>query len=237
MIKVIEAEKRHFTDMGWLKTYWIFSFADYHDPSNVQHGMLRVFNDDVVAPRSGFDIHPHNEMEIVSIILTGEMEHQDTMGNRTVLRQNDVQRMTAGTGLQHSEKNRSDNPVHFFQIWIKPDKVGLTPSYHQLSFSPETWRNKLSLVATSHEIKNTVRLNSEGSIYRAALDVGHTELYKPAVDRKIFIYIIKGSISANDVQLKIGDQGRVSSEEAVRFSANENSEFILIDVPSEPHFQ
>ena len=116
MIQIIPSEKRHFSDMGWLKTYWLFSFGDYFDKENTHHGSLRVFNDDIVLPQTGFGTHPHEEMEIVSIVLDGEMEHHDTMGNKTIIRTNDVQRMTAGTGLQHSEWNRGEKPVKFFQI-------------------------------------------------------------------------------------------------------------------------
>ena len=121
MFRIIKAADRHFNDFGWLQTYWLFSFSDYYDPKNANHGALRVFNDDVVQPNTGFATHPHEEMEIVSIILSGEMTHADTMGNSTIIRAGDIQRMTAGTGLRHSEWNHGPDPVHFFQIWIKPD--------------------------------------------------------------------------------------------------------------------
>ncbi len=144
MINILKSSDRHFSDMGWLKTYWLFSFSNYYDSKNISHGMLRVFNDDIVKAQTGFDTHPHEEMEIVSIVLDGEMEHKDTMGNEMVIRKNDVQRMTAGTGLYHSEKNMSDHPVHFYQIWINPDKKGLTPSYDQKTYSPDLWKINLA---------------------------------------------------------------------------------------------
>ena len=123
MIEIVKAGARHLSDFGWLKTYWLFSFSDYYDPRNIQFGALRVFNDDVVQPGTGFPTHPHEEMEIVTIVLDGEMTHQDSMGNKTVIRTGDVQRMSAGTGLTHSEYNLADRPVHFYQIWIFPDEA------------------------------------------------------------------------------------------------------------------
>ena len=122
MIQVITATERHFSDFGWLKTYWLFSFADYYDPGNIQFGALRVFNDDVVEPGAGFPTHPHEEMEIITLVQSGEITHEDSMGNRAVMRAGEVQRMSAGTGLTHSEFNLGREPVHFFQVWILPDK-------------------------------------------------------------------------------------------------------------------
>ena len=125
MIKTIRADERHFSDYGWLKTYWLFSFDTYHDPANLNHGALRVFNDDVVKPGTGFPTHSHREMEIITTVLSGEVTHEDSLGNRAVIRPGDVQRMTAGTGIAHSEYNRGSGPVHFYQIWIFPDERGL----------------------------------------------------------------------------------------------------------------
>ena len=128
MIQTVSAEQRHFSDFDWLKTYWLFSFSDYYDPANIQFGALRVYNDDVVAPGTGFPTHPHREMEIITLVLDGEMTHADSMGNRTVIGPGDVQRMSAGTGLTHSEFNLAAAPVHFHQIWIYPDQRGLAPT-------------------------------------------------------------------------------------------------------------
>mgnify|MGYP001812022466 FL=1 len=125
---IIPANQRHFTNMGWLQTYWLFSFSNYYDPANMGHGKLRVFNDDVVRPKTGFPTHPHEEMEIITIVLKGEISHKDSMGNGGVIRAGEVQRMSAGTGLTHSEYNEADLDLHFFQIWILPDESGLPPS-------------------------------------------------------------------------------------------------------------
>ncbi|WP_299978756.1 pirin family protein [Desulfobacula sp.] len=232
MINIIKSKDRHFSDMGWLKTYWLFSFSNYHDPKNVSHGMLRVFNDDVVDAHTGFDIHPHEEMEIVSIILDGEMTHKDTMGNETVIRKNDVQRMTAGTGLFHSEKNSSDKPVHFYQIWIKPDKNRLEPSYDQKTYNPELWKNKLAIVASNKPDESIVKLNTDASLYRAQLDKGKAVDCYLYDNRMPFIYVISGQIEINGEKLKKNDQARISNETKLSITAVDSSDLILIDVPA-----
>jgi Pirin-related protein len=218
--------------MGWLKTYWLFSFSNYHDPRNISHGMLRVFNDDVVEAHAGFDTHPHEEMEIVSIILDGEMTHKDTMGNETVIRKNDVQRMTAGTGLYHSEKNLNDKPVHFYQIWVMPDKNGLDPSYDQKTYNPELWKNKLAIVASNKPDESIVKLNTDTSLYRAQLDKGKAVDYHLDDNRMPYIYVISGQIEINGEKLEKNDQARISNENKLSITAFDSSDLILIDVPA-----
>ncbi len=231
MLQVIEKENRHFSDMGWLKTYWLFSFGHYYDPENVNHGALRVFNDDIVQPHSGFGTHPHEEMEIVSIVLQGEMTHKDTMGNEMVIRKNDVQRMTAGTGLQHSEWNHADEPVAFFQVWILPDKKMLAPSYDQKTFLASHWHNRLALVASSDPAQHAVGLNSEASVFRAALEQDREVSFDPEPGHCQFIYIIDGHVKVNSVAAGSRDQVRIKEENSIIISAEHDSEFILIDVP------
>lgn len=230
MIKIIPSKKRHFNDFGWLQTYWLFSFADYYDRENVQHGTLRVFNDDIVAPNTGFGLHSHEEMEIVSIILEGEMVHTDTMGNQTTIRTNDVQRMTAGTGLKHSEENKATAPVHFYQIWIHPDKRGLTPSYAQKNFCPESWQNRLTLLASNRKGEDIVPLNTDGSIYRATLFDNKNVKYNPESNRNVFVYVIDGTLSINGSRMEKGDQARINGEESLEIEAREKGDFLLIDV-------
>ncbi len=232
MIKIIKSSKRHFSDMGWLKTFWLFSFSSYHDPGNISHGSLRVFNDDIVQAHSGFDTHPHEEMEIVSIILSGEMIHKDTMGNEAIIRANDVQRMTAGTGLHHSEQNMSEEPVHFYQIWIIPDKKGLAPSYDQKTFQPEQWQDKLSLLASNDAGKTGVALNTDASLYRAELRKGKTISHEVKNGRKPFVYVINGTININGQDLNVTDQARISEETLVHMTAVDNAGFLLVDVPA-----
>jgi redox-sensitive bicupin YhaK (pirin superfamily) len=232
MIQIIKSKERHFNDFGWLKTYWLFSFSNYYAAENISHGRLRVFNDDVVEAQKGFGTHPHEEMEIVSIVLEGEMVHRDTMGNEVTIRENDVQRMTAGTGLYHSEKNLSKNPVHFYQIWITPDKKGLTPSYDQVSFDPKQWQNRLLLIASDRYIEGVVRLNTEASIYRATFELGKQLELNFDENKKLFIYMIKGQMELNGNILGTCDQARIDNETSIKIVATDSSEFILIDAPA-----
>lgn len=235
MIQIIPSEKRHFNDLGWLKTYWLFSFSDYFDKENTHHGTLRVFNDDIVLPQTGFGTHPHEEMEIVSIVLDGEMQHHDTMGNKTIIRKNDVQRMTAGTGLQHSEWNHGDEPVKFFQIWILPDKKGLQPSYDQKSISPALWKNNLYLLASENGREDVVSLNTDANLYRAELHGNNTISFQAGQDRNLFLYVVEGSVKVNGHEVKKRDQARINNEKSLQISTDESTDFILIDIPITNH--
>lgn len=232
MIQIISKDKRHFSDFGWLKTYWLFSFSNYFDPNNIQFGALRVFNDDVVVPRAGFPTHPHEEMEIITIVVEGEMTHEDSMGNRAVIKANDVQRMSAGTGLTHSEFNLSDKPVHFYQIWIFPDKSGLKPTYDQRTYDPSNWKNTLFPVASGQGIPDTVTFHTDATIYRANLDEGRTLAFEATKGRRIFSYLTRGKLSVNGHRVDESGQARIDIEDPLNFEAHENTEFILIDVPS-----
>ncbi|MFZ5569184.1 MAG: pirin family protein [Thermodesulfobacteriota bacterium] len=232
MIEIIRADRRHFTDFGWLQTYWLFSFADYFDPHNIQFGALRVFNDDVVQPGAGFPTHPHEEMEIVTIVLDGEMTHQDSMGNKTVIKAGDVQRMSAGTGLTHSEFNLADKPVHFYQIWIFPDKRGLKPTYDQKQYVADEWRNRLLPVASGRNIPGTVTFHTDATIYRCALDEGKGVVQEATAGRRLFVYLTAGRVSANGELLKSKDQARIDIDTPLVLKAEQPAELILIDVPS-----
>lgn len=233
MFKIIKAKDRHFSDMGWLQTYWLFSFSDYHDPENTGHGSLRVFNDDIVQPQAGFGTHPHQEMEIISIVIHGEMIHKDTMGNEMIIKQHDVQRMTAGTGLQHSEWNEGNNTVGFFQIWLLPDRKGLAPSYDQKSFVPEYWKNRLALIASHQSQDQVVKLNSEALLYRADLDSDYELSYTFDNDRCLFLYVIEGELLVNGSNVERRDQVRIENEKQFVVKAQKKSGFILIDVPGQ----
>lgn len=232
MIEIIKANRRHFSDFGWLKTYWLFSFSDYFDPHNIQFGALRVFNDDVVEPGTGFPTHPHEEMEIITIVLDGEMTHQDSMGNKTVIRTGDVQRMSAGTGLTHSEFNLAHQPVHFYQIWIFPDIAGLRPTYDQRTFAPADWKNRLLPVASGQNLPDTVTFHTDATIYRCDLDAGKEVTFKNTAGRRIFVYLTNGRLSANGQPMATEDQARIDVDEPLILKAAEPSDLILIDVPS-----
>ena len=232
MIDIIKAEERHFSDFGWLKTYWLFSFSNYFDPHNIQLGALRVFNDDVVDPGTGFPTHPHEEMEIITIVLEGEMIHQDSMGNKAAIKAGDVQRMSAGTGLTHSEFNLGDKPVNFYQIWIFPDKAGLNPTYDQKNYDIAEWKNRLFPVASGQNIQGAVTFHTDATIYRCALEAGKTVTHKATSGRRIFVYLTEGQIEANNETLRDKDQARIDIDEPLIIKAQQQSELILIDVPS-----
>lgn len=232
MIEIIKADQRHFSDFGWLKTCWLFSFSGYFDPRNIQFGALRVFNDDIVAPGTGFPTHPHEEMEIVTIVLDGEMTHEDSMGNKAVIRAGDVQRMSAGTGLTHSEFNLARKPVHFYQIWIFPDKTGLRPTYDQKTFASSDWRNRLLPVASGQNIPGTVTFHTDATIYRCDLEEGRKVTLQDTLGRRIFVYLTNGRLVANDRDMAFGDQARIDIDEPLVLKAPESAELILIDVPS-----
>jgi quercetin 2,3-dioxygenase len=233
MIKTIRADERYFSDYGWLKTYWLFSFSDYHDPNNIQFGALRVFNDDVIEQHTGFPTHPHREMEIITIVLSGEITHEDSIGNKTIIKAGDVQRMSAGTGIAHSEFNRADTPVHLYQIWIHPDTHGLKPSYDQKGFSPEEWKNRLLAVASGQGLTDTVTFHTDATVYRSDLDAGETLKYDIDPSRKVFVYVTSGDLRINDERLATKDQARIDTAGPLELEAYDNTSLLLIDVPAD----
>lgn len=232
MIQRIPAEKRHFSDFGWLHTYWLFSFAHYYDPENVRFGALRVFNDDVVAPGTGFPTHPHREMEIVTIVLSGEVTHRDSLGNTAVIGPGDVQRMSAGTGIAHSEFNLGRHPAHFYQIWIDPDRHGLPPTYDQRRFDPRACRNRLLPVASGQGHEGAVTFHADGAIYLADLDAGASLRLPADPSRRLFVYMTAGEADVGGVPLQMKDQARVDPDGALSVSARAAASLVLVDVPS-----
>lgn len=231
MIQITKANERHFSDMGWLKTYWLFSFSDYFDPNNMQFGNLRVFNDDWVKEHSGFQTHPHAEMEIVTVVMNGELTHEDSMGNTIKIGPGEVQRMSAGTGIRHSEMNRGDEPVELYQIWFLPQERNLEPSYDQRKYVLESFRNTLKpLVTGDDNSDNIVTMHSDATIYRSVLDASSTLEFKVEKDRGVFIYITEGILQINDETLSDRDQARITGEAELIITANEEAQFMLIDV-------
>lgn len=228
MQQVISAHDRSFRDYGWLKTYWLFSFADYYDAKNIQHGGLRVFNDDIVQGGTGFSTHPHEEMEIVSVVLSGEMTHRDSMGNVHFIGENEVQVMSAGTGITHSEMNESDKPVHFFQIWFPPSVRGLTPSYDQVKLDPAQWTGRLLPLASGHGEPGALRIHADAVVSRAALSAGEALVVPIGPGRHSFLYPFKGSLTVNGTALETCDQLRLTDVETLNIHAPESAEFILI---------
>jgi quercetin 2,3-dioxygenase len=232
VIRKIKASDRHFSDLGWLQTYWLFSFDNYYDPSNVQLGALRVFNDDVVKPGKGFPTHSHREMEIVTVVLSGEITHEDSAGNKEVIRAGEVQRMTAGTGISHSEFNRGATPVHLYQIWIYPGTRGLDPGYEQRSFASARSANRLVPFASGQGMGDALTLHADATIYSSILESGNSINFETNSARRVFIYVTSGDMGVNEVRLETKDQARIEPTGNLTIEAYDDTKFILIDVPT-----
>ncbi|PRY15403.1 hypothetical protein CLV24_10224 [Pontibacter ummariensis] len=235
MIKLISASERHKANVGdWLESYYLFSFADYYDPSNVQFGPLRVFNDDVIQPHTGFPSHPSAEMEIVTVVLKGELTHKDNMGNQATVKAGDVQRITAGTGITHSETNETDNPVRACQLWFLPNKRGLAPSYEQmkLDFLDDAGNSLVPLVTGQKVLENVVYINSNSTVYYGSLTQGKNYDFKTFKIRKTLVYVTEGSLLVNNVEVDTYDQIRLEEQDVVRLHATANAKFLLVDVPA-----
>jgi hypothetical protein len=234
MIQVIKSDERHLSDHGWLQTRLHFSFADYHDPKNVHWGALRVFNDDVVQAGEGFGMHPHRDMEIVTVMLEGELEHRDSLGNQGVLRPGEVQVMSAGTGILHSEFNHSqDQPLHLLQLWIFPRRKGRKPRWEQKEFPLADRAGKLLRVVASLEAPGNgeLRIDQDAQIFLSSLRAGQEVVHTSAADRKAYLFVISGGVTLNGTALDSGDQGRISGEAELRIRAEGDTEFILLDLP------
>ncbi|MFA5936116.1 MAG: pirin family protein [Patescibacteria group bacterium] len=230
MLTKIEAVKRFHFKEGWLNTYHLFSFADYFDPENLQFGTLRVFNDDTIDAYSGFGDHGHSDMEIVTIIHEGELTHRDSMGNKETINAGEVQRMTAGTGVVHAEKNLADQPVHLYQIWFLPEAENLAPGYEQKDFSYLVEKNILTMVASQHPSGEAIKLQADATIYLSELEEGKTVEHHTTKDRGVFVYVREGDVDINGVAFSAGDQARITDEETLTMIATKNVKMILIDV-------
>lgn len=234
MIQVYTAESRFTADHGWLKTSHSFSFAEYYDPNNIHFGPLRVLNDDFVAPGQGFGTHSHRDMEIVSIVLKGQLKHEDSTGGSEVLRPGEIQRMTAGTGIFHSEYNPSDTEeVNFLQLWFLPERKGLTPSYEQVSYDQSAMKNHLLPVVSNRvQSEKTAFIHQDLTIYLAELDAGNSLVFRQDPDRKIFFFAIEGDVILNGQKsLKKRDSARITEVTVLKLEAKSNAEFMLIDLP------
>jgi hypothetical protein len=232
MIKVIKSEDRHHANFGWLDTRWHFSFDQYHDPSNLHWGALRVFNDDVIEPGQGFGTHGHRDMEIVTYVLEGELEHQDSTGNRGVVHPGEVQVMSAGKGIRHSEYNHSkEKPLHLLQIWILPRTQGLKPRWEQRLFTTVERSGKLLPVVSDGSLPGTLRIDQDARIYVSSLTAGQHAVHKSRNGRKAYLFTIAGELAVNDVPLAQGDQGRIADETELNIQARKDSELILLDLP------
>ncbi|HZN62543.1 MAG TPA: pirin family protein [Planctomycetota bacterium] len=229
MIAVRKSEERGRADHGWLDTRHTFSFADYHDRAHMEFRDLRVLNEDRVAPAAGFPAHGHADMEILTVILEGALRHRDNLGTSSAIRPGEVQRMTAGTGVIHSEMNESrTDPVHFLQIWIKPERRGLTPGYEQKDFSKE--KGPLVPVASRDGRGGSLTIHQDTTVYRARLAPGEEAVHELAPGRHAWVQVAGGEIEVNEMPLAAGDGAAISGEKSVRMRAKAGADALLFDL-------
>ena len=232
MIEVRKSSDRGLADLGWLHSRHSFSFGHYHDPAHSGFGPLLVINEDRVMPGKGFGTHGHRDMEIISYVLDGELAHKDSMGNGSVLRYGDVQRMSAGNGVMHSEFNHSDKrDVHFLQIWIQPSVIGIAPGYEEKHFDADSKRGKLRLIASPDGAENSVRIHQDARLYASVPEPG-TELVLPLAPGRIaYLHLIRGAIEANGVALSGGDALKIRDQPKVELRQANDAELLLFDLP------
>jgi quercetin 2,3-dioxygenase len=232
MVTVRRASERGHFKNEWLDSHHTFSFGEYHDPQYMGVSVLRVINDDRVIPGAGFPTHPHNNMEIVSYVLEGELAHKDSMGNGSVIRPGDVQRMSAGTGVTHSEYNPSDkNVTNFLQIWLLPNKRGVTPGYEQKFFSAKDKQGLFRLLVSPDGRDDSIRANSDALLYGAIVDQEDKLNYKTNNNRVIYVHVAKGSVIINGEVLAGGDGITIYEEPVVELSGGDEAEVLLFDLP------
>lgn len=233
MIDIHKAASRYTADHGWLKSSFSFSFADYYDPDNMGFGPLRVFNDDAVAPQTGFGSHPHREMEIVSIVLEGQLGHRDSTGRQEVIRPGEVQRMSAGTGIVHSEMNPSaTEPVRFLQLWFEPAQYGLAPSYEQIAYDPAKLANHLLPVVQTEGGEQIAKIHQDLTLYLSRLEKGQSIHFEQQTGRRIYVFVMEGALVLNqEAALDTRDAARITSTPRLDLEANSDSFFMLIDLP------
>jgi quercetin 2,3-dioxygenase len=231
MITIRKAENRGHFDHGWLNTYHTFSFADYYDPAHMGFRDLRVINQDRVQPGRGFPTHGHRDMEIISYVLEGALQHKDSMGNGSVIRPGEVQRMSAGTGVMHSEYNPSKTDlVHFLQIWILPEKRGLKPEYEQRMFSAQEKQGKLRLIVSRDGREGSVQIHQDVDLYAGVFDAGQQATYRLRPGSHAWLQVARGKVLLNDASLKEGDGAAIDAEALVELTGQENSDVLLFDL-------
>jgi redox-sensitive bicupin YhaK (pirin superfamily) len=229
MIQKIPAAKRYLASHDWLTTYHLFSFADYFDPANMNFGVLRVFNDDTIDAHNGFGRHPHRDMEIVTIMLEGELTHTDSMGNSRTIRKGDVQYMSAGYGVVHSEVNNGSVPVHLYQIWLLPRHRDRIPEYKEMKIDVLT-KNTLVPLVSGDDSLGALTIDSDATIYRGELESGNGVVYKLGQLRGLFIYIMQGGLVVNGVDMVAGDQLRIADVDMVTMDTSLSCVFFAIEV-------
>jgi redox-sensitive bicupin YhaK (pirin superfamily) len=232
MNDIRRSHERGFADHGWLKSFHTFSFADYYDPEHVEFGPLRVINEDRVQAGAGFGTHGHRDMEIISYVLAGRLAHKDSLGNGSTIRPGDVQRMSAGTGVQHSEFNPSSSePVHFLQIWIQPAKRNIEPSYEEKRYSAEDKRGRLRLIASPDRAEGSVLIHQDARIYAGLFDGAERAVLETQPKRRLYVHVARGSVTANDAVLQAGDALQIPHGGRVALADGHDAEVLVFDLP------
>ncbi len=232
MIEFRRSEDRGYADHGWLKSFHSFSFADYYDPEHMGFGALRVINDDRVAPGTGFGTHGHRDMEIISYVLDGALAHRDSMGNGSVIRPGDVQRMSAGRGVQHSEFNHErQGETHFLQIWIEPAARGIDPGYEQKRFEDADKRGRLVLVASPDGRDGSVTIHQDAFVHAGLFDGAESARVAIAPGRRAYVHVARGAVTLNGARLGPGDAARLTGERELAFEGGDDAEVLVFDLP------
>jgi len=234
MNDIRRSNERGFADHGWLKSFHTFSFADYFDPDHVEFGPLRVINEDRVEAGAGFGTHGHRDMEIISYVLEGELAHKDSMGNGSVIRPGDVQRMSAGTGVRHSEFNPNPKePVHFLQIWIQPAERNIEPSYEEKHFAPQEKRGRLRLIVSPDRADGSLLIHQDAKVYAGLFTDNERTEFETARGRRVYLHVARGAVKANGTALEAGDALRITNGAALRLSDARDAEVLVFDLPGE----
>ena len=232
MKEIRRSAERGYADHGWLKSFHTFSFADYFDPNHVEFGPLRVINEDRVQAGAGFGTHGHRDMEIISYVLAGELAHKDSMGNGSTIRPGDVQRMSAGKGVRHSEFNPSSgDPVHFLQIWIQPNAQGIEPSYEEKRFSVEEKRGRLRMIASPDQSDGSVLIHQDARVFAGLFDGAETASLTVNPGRRIYVHVARGGVTANDVALNAGDALKLTDTTELVLQRGNQAEVLVFDLP------
>ena len=231
MITLRKAAERGRTRLDWLDSRHTFSFGEYYDPRHMGFASLRVINDDRVVPGAGFPTHPHRNMEIVTYVLEGALEHKDSMGNGSVIRRGEVQRMSAGSGVTHSEFNASQTePAHFLQVWIEPDRIGIAPGYEQKAFPDAEKRGRLRLIVSPDGRDGSLTVHQDAFLYATVPDGGDALEYRPAPGRKLYLHVARGEARVNGESLEAGDGAEIVEERLLRLGSDSEGEILLFDL-------
>jgi quercetin 2,3-dioxygenase len=231
MLTLRKSQDRGYADHGWLKSYHSFSFAGYHDPAHMGFGNLRVINEDRIAPGTGFGTHGHKDMEIISYVLSGSIGHKDNVGNAASIPPGDVQRMSAGKGILHSEFNHAPkDETHFFQIWIEPNVRGINPGYEQKTFATPEKRGALRLVASNDGAQGSVTIHADAKMYAGLFDGAEQASIALNPERKAYVHLVRGELTVNGQTLKAGDAAKLEAETSLTITQGKNAEVIVFDL-------